>query len=220
MTEDRRQKTEDREQRTELEQRVYAASKLEVRAAGEGGKPMLAGYAAVFNQTSEDLGGFREMIMPGAFAKSLQNRDARALWQHDAKMVMGRASTGTLRLVEDDTGLHVEIDPPDTQWARDALITVERGDVNQMSFGFEVPRGGETWGDLPDGTYLRKLWEVDLWEVSGVTFPAYPQTSIAVRDHLAALRAEASSGNNGEDGQAGAGRSLVDERERELVLQH
>lgn len=201
----------------DIERRV-SAGRLELRKGGEGEKAMLAGYAAVFNATSEDLGGFREVIMPGAFTKTLQNRDARALWQHDSKLVMGRASTGTLRLVEDDTGLHVEIDPPDTQWARDAMTTVERGDVNQMSFGFEVPPGGETWGDLPDGTWLRKLWEIDLWEVSGVTFPAYPQTSIAVRDHLEALRAEASSGNNGDGGQAGAGRDLADERERELTL--
>lgn len=213
MAEKREQRTEDR-----LERRVYQASTLELRKAGDGEKAVLAGYAAVFNATSEDLGGFREVIMPGAFTKSLQNRDVRALWQHDSKLVMGRASTGTLRLVEDDTGLHVEIDPPDTQWARDAMTTVERGDVNQMSFAFEVPPGGETWGDLPDGTWLRKLWEVDLWEVSGVTFPAYPQTSIAVRDHLEALRAEASSGNNGEGGHAGAGRDLADERERELAL--
>ena len=141
----------------------------------------LSGYAALFNQTSENFGGWVERIAPGAFAESLkETRDIRALWQHDAAYVLGRTTNGTLSVAEDATGLLTVITPPDTQWARDAVESIRRGDVNQMSFGFRVPEGGDRLdkrGDLLVRTVLR----AQLIEVSPVTFPAYVQTSVSVR---------------------------------------
>lgn len=103
----------------------------EVRAAGDGKPAMISGYAARFNELSVVLYGmFRERIAPGAFAETLASDDIRSLWNHNADYVLGR-NNGTLRLQEDDTGLFMEVDPPDTQAGRDALISVQRGDVNQ-----------------------------------------------------------------------------------------
>lgn len=175
----------------QMEYRLVAR-RLEVREAPGGGAG-LAGYAAMFNELSVDLGGWREIIMPGAFRDAIVEADVRALWQHNAEFVLGRTTNGTLRLAEDETGLRVEIDMPATSWAADALVNLRRGDVDQMSFGFQVPPGGDTWRELDD-YWLRTVWRVDpLYEVSPVTFAAYPQTSIHTRNHLAALRAQAAS---------------------------
>jgi len=94
---------------------------------------------------------------------------------------LGRSKAGTLALAEDGTGLRVEITPPNTQVGRDALESIQRGDVDQMSFGFTVPPGGEDWREEEDGMIVRALSRVKLWEVSPVTFPAYPQTEVGVR---------------------------------------
>ena len=184
----------------ETERRVWAAD-LEVREGGEGEAPVIAGYAAVFNEWSENLGGFREKIAPGFFAPVLDS-DVRALWQHDPSYVLGRTTNGTLSLAEDDTGLRVEIQPPDTQWAADAVVSLRRGDVTQMSFGFEVAE--DRW--LSEGeSHERTLLEAAaLYDVSPVTFPAYPQTSVSVRQHLADLEAQAAAGDDNppkEDGR-------------------
>ena len=143
---------------------------------GEDGQPVIVGYAAVFDEWSEDLGGFLERVRAGAFAKTIQEADVRALWNHDEKQVLGRTRSGTLRLEEDEQGLRYEVDPPDTQWARDAMVTIERGDVSQSSFGFEVVR--DEWLQEEGEEYAtRTLVEVQLYDVSPVTFPAYPQTT-------------------------------------------
>lgn len=152
---------------------------LEVRAE-EGERPKLVGYAAVFSEQSEDLGGFREQIAPGAFASSLGD-DIRALVNHDSSRVIGRTRSGTLALEEDERGLRAEITPPDTSYGRDLVESVSRGDVSQMSFGFRVRPGGQRFEERDDGMILRTLTDVQLFEVSPVTFPAYPQTDIAVR---------------------------------------
>lgn len=178
--------------RSDLEYRLVAR-RLEVREQPGGGAG-LAGYAAMFNEISVDLGGWREVIMPGAFSQTIgAGADVRALWQHSSEYVLGRTTNGTLRLAEDETGLRVEIDMPATSWAADALISLRRGDVDQMSFGFQVPAGGDTWREMEE-YWLRTVWRIDpLYEVSPVTFPAYPQTSIHTRNHLATLRAQAAS---------------------------
>ncbi len=150
----------------------------EVRLSENDKPPRISGHAAVFNLLSDDLGGFRERIKPGAFTRTIRESDIRALWNHSANFVLGRNTSGTLRLWEDDEGLAFEILPPNTQWARDAMATMRRGDVDQMSFGFEKVR--DEWHTADDGL-VRTLIEVKLYDVSPVTFPAYPQTSAQVR---------------------------------------
>ena len=161
-----------------LEQRTAAITGLEVRAEADK-PPTILGHAALFNTKSVFLYGFRETIEPGAFADSLTG-DIRALWQHDSARVLGRTKSGTLRLWEDDQGLAFELNPPATQDGRDAVTLIERGDVDQMSFGFNVPPGGDSWGEDDDGIPLRRLRTVSLMEVSPVTWAAYPQTGVGV----------------------------------------
>lgn len=150
----------------------------EIRAESNG---QISGYAAVFNQPSELLyGSFREIIRPGAFSSSMNN-DIRALWNHDTAYVLGRNKSGTLSIQEDQRGLKVDITPPDTQWARDLMVSIRRGDISQMSFGFNVKK--DNWSATQeDGTQVRTLEDVNLHEVSVVTFPAYPQTAVSVRN--------------------------------------
>lgn len=165
-----------------IERRFFQTAEL--RAIREDGKPTrLRGHAAVFDQLSEDLGGFREVIRRGAFRRAIAEDDIRALWNHDSRIVLGRNKSRTLSLEEDDVGLAIDILPPDTQMGRDALISIDRGDVSQMSFGFMIRDWAkdQKWGKDASGALVRELLEVELFDVSPVTYPAYPQTDIAVR---------------------------------------
>lgn len=137
----------------------------------------------MFDALSEDLGGFREKIAPGAFTRTLKNADVRALFNHDSNYVLGRNTSGTLTLSEDLQGLAIQIEPPDTSWARDLIVSMQRGDINQMSFQFSAIKDG--WESGEDGGQIRTLKEVKLYDVSVVTFPAYPQTDVSVRELLA-----------------------------------
>lgn len=162
-----------------IERRAYQP--VEVRVSDDGDVPKIVGHAAVFDELSEPLGfmyPFREKIERGAFRESIGTDDVRALWNHNPDWVLGRNKAGTLRMREDDRGLAVEINPPDTQWARDLLTSIRRGDVNQMSFGFQVIE--EEWS-TENGESIRTLKKVRLFDVSVVTYPAYPQTDVAVR---------------------------------------
>ena len=167
------------------ELRAFALN--EFRVDTENDRPKMYGHAAMFDSLSEDLGGFRERIAPGAFSKSLESADIRALFNHDSNIVLGRNKSGTLRLKEDKTGLAIEIDPPDTQAARDLIVSMERGDISQMSFGFRTI--GDKWAKV-DGEWTRTLLEVDLFDVSPVTYPAYAATDIAVRSMQEAIKLE------------------------------
>lgn len=146
---------------------------------GENEKPKIVGYAAVFNSWSKDLGGFKERIAPNAFTMALKESDTRALFNHDRNYVLGRQASGTLRMSQDDKGLRIEIDPPDTQWARDLQESIRRGDIAEQSFGFTVKT--DEWSE-EEGKATRTIKEfAKIYDVSIVTFPAYPETSVAVR---------------------------------------
>jgi len=160
-----------------MEIRNWNPDEAEVRALGDG--MTFTGYAARFSSRSEYL-GFYETIAPGAFTRTLKARnEVKAFLNHNTDIVLGSTRAGTLKLSQDDKGLLAEIALPDTQAGRDLSVSVARGDVSGMSFGFNVPKGGDAWSE--DGTQ-RTLVEVALAEVSPVSgFPAYAATTASVR---------------------------------------
>src|SRR5690606_29136668 len=111
-------------------------------------KPVISGHAAVFDTLSEPMWGFREKIAPGAFDDVLED-DVRALFNHDPNFILGRTRSGTLKIAVDMRGLQYEIDPPDTQPARDLIVSMERGDVSQSSFAFIVAE--DDWDEDESG---------------------------------------------------------------------
>lgn len=144
---------------------------LEVRETGDG--MTFEGYAAVFNAESEDLGGFREFIAPGAFKRSLQSRnEVKLLWNHDAGEPLASVRGGTLKLIEDARGLKVEARLANTSRGRDVAELIRSKTVDSMSFGFSVIK--DTWNN--DGN-VRTLNAVRLFEISLVSFPAYQATA-------------------------------------------
>lgn len=191
----------------------------ELRAFENEGTRHIVGYAARFNQLSEDLGNFREQIAPGFF-NGVENDDVRALFNHDPNYVLGRSINGTLRLSQDNEGLAVDITPPDTSWARDVMVSIGRGDISQMSFAFTIAENGDKWEKV-DGKWIRTLLQKGrLLDVSPVTYPAYPQTSTAVRSKLETLQREETippdqAASSGAEDQARARRAA---RSRKLRL--
>lgn len=160
---------------------------FEVRAVGDGLE--FRGYAAVFNSQSEDLGGFRETIAPGAFTRSLNaaangSADIRMFWNHDSNRLLASTKARTLRLAQDDKGLLAEANLTASSDGQDMATLIREGNVRSMSFGFAVDKGGDTWSaDHKE----RTLNAVRLFEVSPVTgWPAYGATSASVR-HLMSL---------------------------------
>jgi HK97 family phage prohead protease len=150
---------------------------FEIREAGDG--MTFSGYAAKFNSRSENLGGFVETIMPGAFKRSLDSRnDVKLLVNHDSGRVLASTRSGTLRLTEDSVGLRVEADLPNTTDGRDMAELLRRQDLSSMSFGFSVIK--DSWSQ--DGTE-RSLKSVRLFETSIVAFPAYQATEASVRSY-------------------------------------
>ena len=171
-----------------MEKEIRTFPLSELRVEGDK-KPKILGYASVFNQKSDDLGGFREIVKPGAFAKTISESDIRALFNHDPNYVLGRKKTGTLELAEDEHGLRISINPPETTWAKDLLTSIKRGDIDQMSFGFTTIK--DEWEKGIEGELnTRYLVEVRLFDISPVTFPAYPQTTVAVRAKVESITKE------------------------------
>lgn len=163
-----------------MEKRYINIADLRVEQTG-GEDPTIAGYAVVFDELSVVLfGEFRERITPEAFG-NLEGADIRALWNHDAGQVLGRTANGTLSVWKDDRGIAFELTPPNTTIGRDALESIRRGDVDQMSFGFNVngTRGAE-WSH-ENGVLIRTILDATLYEISPVAFPAYPQTAVSTR---------------------------------------
>lgn len=170
----------------DLERRLFVMSGMKVdRRTDE--KPEIVGHAAVFNREANIGGWFIESVAPGAFKRAIAEDDVRSLFNHDANYILGRNRAGTLKLSEDDTGLMTVTTPPDTTYARDLLLSIERGDISQMSFGFRVTK--QEWDET--GDFLkRKIMEVELFDISPVTFPAYTQTDVGLRSVLAGVPAE------------------------------
>lgn len=165
----------------------------EMRADSQGDEMALAGYAALFNSRSKVLGrsgdkpGFVEIIQPGAFTRSLERGDdVHCLFNHDSNLVLGRTKNGTLTLAQDDRGLKFRcLLDPTNQAHRNLYASIKRGDIDEMSFAFTIPEGGQQWSDAPedetDFVAVRTISSADLKDVSPVTVPAYPGTSVGTR---------------------------------------
>lgn len=161
-----------------VERRVLVVEDIGLRIDGVD-SPKITGYAAKFGKWSEDLGGFREKIRVGAFDDVLDD-DVRALKNHDPNLLLGRTKSGTLRLTANKTGLRFEIDPPDTNVGRDTVEEIRRGDISGCSFGFIIET--DEWRYLQDDTVERTIIKFrKLFDVGPVTYPAYPDTSVAAR---------------------------------------
>lgn len=176
----------------ERERRINGC-KLELRAApaGSSSPGTLAGYAAVFNQASCDLGGFREVLSAGCFRAAAADSEIICSRNHVDDQLLGRVSAGTLRIEEDDEGLRYECDLPDTTHGRDTAEMVRRGDMHGCSFQFSTPRdgSGEEW-DFTGPMPFRTITRVEkLHDVGPVTEPAYRGTSVACRSFDAARTA-------------------------------
>jgi hypothetical protein len=163
---------------------------VELRTAEGQDLRVLSGYAALFDTEAEIAGLFVERIAPGAFRAALARPDdVRALFNHDPSLLLGRVANGTLRLTEDARGLRYEVDlnPTDPD-AQRVLAKVSRGDVTQSSFGFRVTQA-DPFTVRSDGKPLRVIREVELFDVSPVTYPAYEETSVSARDAARAASA-------------------------------
>lgn len=163
----------------ELERRYIDAEELRF----DEEKNELTGYAARFNVWSEDLGFFKERIKKGAFKKTIEEGDIRALFNHDPNLILGRTTNGTLHLEEDNKGLLYTVKLPDVSYVRDLKVSIKRQDITGNSFGFKTIQ--DKWTFKPDKELdERDLIEVKLRDISPVTFPAYPQTNVQVRSIL------------------------------------
>ena len=166
-----------------VEFRTFDVQREELRA---GAGVVLRGYASVFNSPSEWL-GFRELVAPGAFSRSLESgSDIKALVEHDPARIVARTDNGSLQVGEDAHGLWVRIEPNDSTEGRDLVENVRTGLLTQMSIGFRVLE--ETW-QHHDGEEVRTLTQVDLVECSVVADPAYTATEIGLADRSADVEA-------------------------------
>lgn len=161
--------------RQDLERR-FLPSQFEVRTSGD--KLTIEGYALKWNARSGNLGGFKEQVAPGATNKTIREADIRCLQNHDPNLILGRTKSGTLKLSNDAVGTFYQCSGDLRQtYVRDLTIAMERGDVTQSSFGFRVvgPEG-DCWEEEDSGL-LRTLKEIQLFDVSPVTYPAYEDST-------------------------------------------
>ncbi len=173
------------------EHRNIRVAKLALRAKANGSNT-IAGKIA-YNSRSQDLGGFVEIIAPGAFTDSLRTNEVLAYWSHESDQILGRQGNGTLRIKDTPTALTFECDlDTNTTWGANALAAFKRGDVKSNSFGFSIDNtngNGDTWRELNDGTILRTVNKALLWEVSPVGVPAYSANDTSLlRNAPAAIR--------------------------------
>ncbi len=165
--------------------REFREYKTEVRAVGSGSDKRIEGYAAVFN-ISAQLPEFREQVKPGAFTRAVQEKhDVVCLFNHDSNIILGRTTSGTLRVSQDSRGLHYDCLMPNTETARSIHESIRRGDITGCSFAFTIPDGGQAWSQQrsADGNYFiqRDISDVNLLDVSPVTHPCYGGTEVSAR---------------------------------------
>lgn len=162
---------------SEIERRFF--ENIEIRAEEDDDGQKISGYAAVFDRDSVDM-GFIEKIQRGAFTDSIKKDDVVALFNHDSSLVLGRTSAKTLTLEEDKKGLRFSVNLDDTTIAKDLFKFVGRGDVKGASFGFRTLE--DKWETDKEGeVFIRTILKAQLFDVSPATFPAYPDTFVAVR---------------------------------------
>lgn len=174
---------------TAMERRTLpmADAELRIEEPEEEGPGRLVGYAAVFNSRSRDLGGFREIIRPGAFDDALIESDIRALFNHEPDNLLGREGNGTLSLQQDSRGLKYVIELDDTQIAQFVRQKVSRGDLKGSSFTFNVPEDGDEF-ETRGGVLIREVRTIDrVGDVGPVTFEAYEATQVSARSYRRAL---------------------------------
>lgn len=169
-----------------LERRFVAAQPITTSAAEGEARSPLRGHALTWTEVAEPWPGLRESFEAGAFADFLaSDPDVFACYQHDTRQLLGRTSSGTFRLAEDDTGLAYELDLPDTTLGRDVRELVERGDLRGVSICFNAEE--ESFEELPDGSLRRTIHRASLYEVSIVTDPAYRDSTASFRSAQEAL---------------------------------
>lgn len=163
-----------------LEFRSVEEFQLEERADG---RPVLHGYGAPFNKFSEDLGGWRERIEPGAFARALKENDIFIIRSHNPDLLLAGTVNGTLKLEENTRGLKFELELDDTETAIRTVKEIKSGLLRGMSIGFWLYPDGSKWERTKDDQIIRHLLPdgVDLREISTTAFPAYAQTSVQAR---------------------------------------
>lgn len=176
-----------RDEITMIERRIYPATALELRATKDGDDSGIAGTGIVIGQRT-DLGGFTESIAPGAVDDALKSSDIRGLFNHDPNFVLGRVKSGTMAVELRDGAVAYAI-PKMPKARADVVEAIERGDVSGGSFSFITEE--DTWERNADGTEHRTIVKIrEIWDMGPVTFPAYPQTDVALRS-LAAWRTKA-----------------------------
>lgn len=165
-----------------LSKRFIPQSDLELRNA-EGEPKKISGYGIVYNRKTQIYDDLYEIIRPGAARKILEaNSDIKCALNHDNRFLFGRTKSGTLQLEENQTGVKYTVTPPDTGWARDAMVSIERRDIDGSSFTFGVTSEGEKITKQKDGSYLREIFEfARIGEMGPVTDPAYITTTAELR---------------------------------------
>ncbi|MGG3924911.1 HK97 family phage prohead protease [Metabacillus fastidiosus] len=165
------------------ETRELVTDQIQVREA-ENGLKTISGYAVKWEMKSHPMGyyrRFKEQFKKGAFTDSLTQDDQRALWSHNTAQVLGRTGNGTLRLFEDDVGLRFELDLPNTTLGSDTYESIKRGDIDGVSFGFQMLK--EEWDESDRDNITRSILKAKLLEISPVAFPAYPDSQVSARSN-------------------------------------
>lgn len=205
-----------------LERREIPVEAIELRAEGENGQRKIAGYGIVYNRKAKIGEEYEEVIRPGAARKLLENTpDIKCALNHNRMYLFGRTKSGTLGLEENQAGVKYTADPPDAQWAKDAIASIERGDIDGSSFTFAVAPEGEKVTRQSDGTILREIFEFSrIGEMGPVTDPAYISTTANVRSaeeardaYVADLRAQEQANEIAE------GQRALELRKKKLDLQ-